>query len=210
MKFNNKLYTMNKQLLQETDEWVKKYMDNYDCSHNYKHVIRVKNLALKIADSEKLDEYSKFIIILGALTHDIADHKYNSENTQEELLKEFFKDKLSNDELNEVIFIASNTSLSKENSNSLNGNINNIDYSNTKLRCVQDADRLDSLGSIGIARYFIYGVINKKSDMECIVNNLEDRTDILLKYIKTNYAKELANEKYKIIKMFIDDFRLQY
>lgn len=46
--------------------------------------------------------------------------------------------------------------------------------------------------------------------MNEIVNNLEERTNVLMKYIKTDYAKTIANEKYQIIKMYIDDFRRNY
>lgn len=190
-------------IIKETDEWVKKFMENYDNSHDYNHVIRVKNMALKIADNENLNNLDKFKIILSSLTHDIADNKYTNDlNEQERLLKIFFKDKLNTELLNDIIYVACNTSLSKEIEN-----IEKIDNNNIILKCVQDADRIDSLGSIGISRYFIYGIKKKNSNMEQIINNLKNRTKIIKKFIKTSYGKKIAKKKYKIIKKFIKDYK---
>lgn len=199
---------MNDKIITETEKWVEKYMRKYDCSHNFKHVLRVKKYAMDIAKSLKLNDDNIFIITLGALTHDIADHKYNSNDNQEVLLRDFFENKINKNILDEIVFIAGNVSLSKESSCENLENL--IKYDNINLKCVQDADRLDSLGSIGIARYFIYGVVKKNSDMDEIVQNLEDRTNLLLKYIKTEYAKNIAIQKYAIIKIYIDDFRSTY
>ena len=192
---------MNNNIIKKTEEWVKKYMESYDCSHNFKHVMRVKKLAIEIAESENLDDNDIFEVILAALTHDIADHKYTKDiNEHHIILKDFFKDKLDTETINNIIYITTNTSLSKETSNT-------IIYKSLKLKCVQDADRIDSLGSIGIARYFIYGVIKNKSNMEEIIDNLETRTNVLLKYINTDYGKKKAEKKYEIIKAYIEDFR---
>jgi HD superfamily phosphohydrolase YqeK len=60
-----------KELLRRTEDFTKGYMKNYDDSHNFEHVIRVKNMATKIAISENLSEEQIFIIQLAALTHDI-------------------------------------------------------------------------------------------------------------------------------------------
>ena len=200
---------MNYSLINETEAWVENYMKSYDSSHNFKHVLRVKKIAIEIAESQNLNDNDIFEVILAALTHDIEDHKYNNtscENIQENVLNNFFKYKLDNNIIKNIVFIACNTSLSKE--VALLDKLKDIDTKlNIKLNCVQDADRLDSLGSIGIARYFIYGVIKNKSDMEEIIDNLEHRTNILIEYIKTDHGKKKSQEKYNIVKMFIDNFR---
>ena len=186
----------------QTEEWVKKIMENYDSSHDFNHAIRVKNLALKIADSEGIKSNDKYITILAALTHDIADSKYSVINNEQEiLLNDFFKDKLPKNIINKIIYIAKNTSLSKELVSE-----SEIDNSNIMLKCVQDADRIESLGSIGIARYFIYGIIKNKSNMDDIFSNIRNRSKLLIKYIKTNMGKKIAKKKYKIIKTFLKDY----
>ena len=193
---------MNLEIIKETEEFSKKIMKEYDLSHDYNHIIRVKNMALKIAEKEKLDETSKFEIILGALTHDIADHKYsNDKKEQENLIFNLYKNKLDKKIIENISYIACNTSLSKE-----VANIDNIDNTNIKLKCVQDADRIDSLGSIGIFRYIIYGILKNKSNIEDIITNIKNRSKLLMKFIKTSYGKKIAKKKYKIIKKFIKDY----
>ena len=193
---------MNLEIIKETEEFSKKIMKEYDLSHDYNHIIRVKNMALKIAEKEKLDETSKFEIILGALTHDIADHKYsNDKKEQENVIFNLYKNKLDKKIIENISYIACNTSLSKE-----VANIDNIDNTNIKLKCVQDADRIDSLGSIGIFRYIIYGILKNKSNIEDIITNIKNRSKLLMKFIKTSYGKKIAKKKYKIIKKFIKDY----
>jgi uncharacterized protein len=188
-------------IIKETEDYVAKYMDNYDISHDFNHVIRVKNMATTIAISEDLLSDDIFVIQLGALMHDIADHKYCSEIfTQENIIRSFYEDVLSKDIIDEVVKIACNTSLSKEYNNE-------APIICKKLYCVQDADRIDSLGSIGISRYFAYGLIKNTTSIDGIIKNLEFRTNILMKYIKTAYAKAQAEKKYAIIQSFIEDYK---
>jgi uncharacterized protein len=190
-------------IINDTEGWVKEIMKDYDCSHDFNHIVRVKKMAIKIAKKEKLNELDTFKVILGALTHDIADLKYTTNvNEQETLIKNFFKDKIENDIINEICYIACNTSLSKE-----VANIDKIDKNNLNLKCVQDADRIDSLGANGISRYFAFGIIKKQSNIESIVSNIKNRSKVLLKFIKTNYGKKIAKKKYKIIKKFVKDYK---
>jgi uncharacterized protein len=197
-----------KELLRRTEDFVKDYMKNYDDSHSFDHVIRVKNMATKIAISENLSEEQIFIIQLAALTHDINDSKYRYvDETQENILRKFFNNLIEDkDMLETIINISCNISLSVELFN--NNNYNNCNVCNNciELDCVRDADRIDSLGSIGISRYFTYGIIKKKSNIDDIIDNIEKRTNKIMNSIKTNMGKNISFDKYKIIKMFIDDY----
>ena len=191
-------------MIKETKKFVKNYMKSYDQSHDYNHVKRVKKLALKIAKREKVnDKLSRFKIKIASLCHDIGDNKYtNDENEQSRILYNFFKYlKLDDEIIQEIIYITTYTSLSKE-----MANYNNIDNTNKILRCVQDADRIESLGSIGICRYFIYGIKKKNSNLDEIINNIKNRTKLIMTHMKTNYGKRIAKRKYKIIKNFIQDY----
>jgi uncharacterized protein len=195
---------MNKEeILRITEDFVKDYMKTFDDSHSFEHVLRVKNMATKIALSENLSEEQIFIIQLAALTHDINDSKYrDTDETQQNILRKFFNNLIKDkDILEKLVNISCNVSLSVELLNNCN-NFNNC----IELDCIRDADRIDSLGSIGISRYFTYGIIKKKSNIYDIINNIEKRTDKIMNRIKTNMGKTISLEKYKIIEMFINDY----
>lgn len=193
-----------KEILIKTQEFAKDYMKNYDDSHSFAHVIRVANMATKIALSENLSEDQIFIIQLAALTHDINDSKYkDTEETQQDILRKFFNDLFEEKDIIEnIINIACNVSLSIELSN------NNYECRKDciELDCVRDADRIDSLGSIGISRYFMYGIVKNKSNISDIINNIENRTNIIMNNIKTDMGRNISYEKYKVIQMFIEDY----
>jgi uncharacterized protein len=191
-----------KDIIKKTEEFVKDYMNNYDDSHSFEHVNRVMRLATKIGLSENLDENKIFIIQLGALTHDINDSKYKKgDETQQNILRTFFDNLIKDkDVLDNIINISCNVSLSIELSN------NYYCKDSIELDCVRDADRIDSLGSIGISRYFTYGIIKKNSKIIDIIKNIENRTNKIMNSIKTNMGKNISCEKYKIIKIFIDDY----
>ena len=190
-------------IIKKTENFAKEYMKKYDDSHSYEHVFRVRNIAIKIAKSLNLDEQELFEIELASLVHDINDHKYNfSEQTQKETLEFFFKDFLDISIMNNVIYIACNVSLSNE----IEMANNNIFISSLLLDCVRDADRIESLGAIGISRYFTYGIIKKNNKISEVIKNIESRTKSLMLYIKTDMGKNIANQKYKIIELFIMDY----
>ena len=188
-------------IIEETEFYVNNYMSKYDVSHDFNHVIRVKNMATTIAISEDMLSDDIFIIQLGALMHDIADHKYCTEIfTQENIIRSFYEDMLEKNIIDEVVKIACNTRQSKE--------YNNDDpIKCKKLYCVQDADRIDSLGAIGISRYFAFGLVKNTSSIDGIFKNLEFRTNILMKYIKTAYGKAQAEKKYAIINSLLIDYK---
>lgn len=194
-------------IIDKTEVFIKEYMKGYDDSHSYEHVMRVKRLATEIAISENLCEQDIFEIQLAALTHDINDHKYRVDNeTQEETLAKFFKDILDVETMNNVIKMACNVSLSKELAYASAATTGTGLYNSIKLDCVRDADRIESLGSIGISRYFTYGILKNNNDIDSVIKNIESRTAILIKHIKTNMGKMISIKKYNIIMVFIEDY----
>jgi uncharacterized protein len=197
----------NEEIIILTEDFAKDYMKNYDDSHSFEHVMRVKTMATTLAISENLSEKQIFIIQLAALTHDINDSKYsnNNDDTQENILRAFFNNLIDDrDKIENIIRIACNVSLSVELANT---NSKPLLYKSIELDCVRDADRIDSLGAIGISRYFTFGIVNKQSNISSIIDNIENRTNILMNNINTDMGKKISREKYKIIRMFIDDYR---
>jgi uncharacterized protein len=187
-----------------TEDFVKDYMRLYDDSHSFEHAMRVKNIATRLALSENLNEDQIFIIQLAALTHDINDSKYNNNNnedTQENVLRSFFNNLIEDEAvLENIIHISCNVSLSLELANK-------NDIRSIELDCVRDADRIDSLGSMGISRYFTYGIVKRQSNIKSIIENIENRTNILMNNINTDMGKKISKNKYNIIKMFIEDYK---
>ena len=194
----------NEEIIILTEDFAKDYMKKYDDSHSFEHAMRVKNMATTLAISENLNEKQIFIIQLAALTHDINDSKYsnNNEDTQENVLRGFFNNLIDDKSILEnIIDIACNVSLSHELAKPSSS------YKSIELDCVRDADRIDSLGAIGISRYFTYGIVNKQSNISSIIDNIENRTNILMNNINTDMGKKISTDKYRIIRMFIEDYR---
>lgn len=139
----------HQEIISKTKDYVQQELKNAEGGHDWWHIQRVWNNALKISKTEKGD---LLIIELGALLHDIADSKFHGGN--EEVGPQKSKDFLESLELETrvieaVDFIIRNISFKGGNFITENRTI--------ELDIVQDADRLDALGAIGIARTFNYG-----------------------------------------------------
>lgn len=143
---------MNKEIiLKNTIEFVKKELKNAEGGHDWFHVERVYKNAILISKNEKVDA---FVVSLGALLHDIADPKfYNGDETigpkvaRKFLEEQKVEEKIINHVINIINFISFKNSLSKMDKK----------FTSKELEVVQDADRLDAIGAIGIARSFNYG-----------------------------------------------------
>jgi len=187
-------------ILKKTKKFVKKYMNKInDISHDYNHIKLVIKYSLKIAKKEGVNDINElFIIKMAALLHDIGDHKYTNKNQKKiinKLLNKFGK--LRKDDKKEIIEIASNVSLSKEDNRK-----------NKKLDIVKDADRINSLGAIGILRYATYNVKNsEKPSFNEIISNLTNRTEKIKMNIKTTTGKKIAKKQLKIISKFLKNYK---
>ena len=144
-------YKMNKtQIINNTITFVKETLKDAEGGHDWFHIERVYKNALFIAKEENVDE---FIVSLGALLHDIADAKFydGDETVGPKMAREF----LENQQVDEAIilhieniinFISFKATLSPGEK-----------FTSPELEVIQDADRLDAIGAIGIARCFNYG-----------------------------------------------------
>jgi len=141
---------MNKpQILNNTQEFVKKTLKDAEGGHDWFHIQRVWNNAKLIAKNESAN---LFIVELGSLLHDIADSKFHNgdESIGPEVASDFLqKQQVSSEIIDHVVKIIENVSFK-------GGNIQQK-FNSIELAIVQDADRLDALGAIGIARTFNYG-----------------------------------------------------
>ncbi len=201
---------MNKrQIISKAKEFVKQKMYNEESGHDWWHVYRVWKLAKKIAKEEKANA---FVVELAALLHDLEDHKFvkKKQNIAGKLLRKLGVDE---ETISQVEYIIDNISFSK----------NVLKKLKTKeAEVVQDVDRIDALGAIGIARCFATGAklnrpiydpnIKPKVDLknykgsQTSVNHFYEKLFHLEKLMNTKTGKKIAKERTKFMKQFLKEF----
>ena len=136
-------------IINKTIQFVKQKLENAEGGHDWFHIERVYKNAILIASTEKCNE---IVVKLGALLHDIADSKFHNgdETVGPKVAREFLESEgVSEEIIIAVIHIIENISFK-------GGNFDKK-FTSKELEIVQDADRLDAIGAIGIARTFNYG-----------------------------------------------------
>lgn len=203
-------------LIEVTEAYVKAYMNQYDASHNYRHIQRVRSLALQIEHGQRLlslqsrgpfesssYEYDTDLIILASLLHDIGDKKYATRpnnNEEDKPIASFLIEKGASEELaKKVERIATHVSYSSEikDPQKVLDMISQI----PELAIVQDADRLDALGAVGIGRTFTFSGARGR-EMEETIQHFEDKLENLEAHMKTETGRTMAKERTRRIKEF--------
>lgn len=186
-------------------------------SHDWFHIERVCNLAIYIQEKEGGD---RTVVELAALLHDISDHKYNGgdwtagASMAEELMRKIGFTSEIIDKVAQII-----THVSFKGANVID------DVESIEAKIVQDADRLDAIGAIGIARAFSYGgsknrplyhpevepVLHTSKEeyaksVSHTVNHFYEKLFLLKDLMKTNTGKELAEKRHNLMQKFIADF----
>ena len=213
---------MNRKLIiKKTREFVKLKLEGEGSGHDWFHIVRVSNNALDIAKKEK-ESYEGnidvFVIELGALLHDIADHKfgYNDKDRKDIITNFLLELGVQNEIIDHVVYIANNISF--------NGGKNKHKMETIEGKIVQDADRLDAIGAIGIGRTFAYGGYKKRvmyiPDSDLDIKSKEAKEDtishfyeklLLLKdkmNTKTGYKK--AQNRHRVMEEFLENFHSEW
>ncbi len=205
-----------KSIIRVTADYVKEYFSDKESGHNWWHVERVWNIALYIHSKEKRGNL--FVIVLAALLHDIGDDKIDKETDGLKTV-ELFLGKAGVDRgiINKVIVIMSRISFRDS---------YNADYERTdELDIVQDADRLDAIGAIGIARAFNYGGSRNNEiyvpdqlpgtfttreeytgSRTSTINHFYEKLLLLKDMMNTGTGKEMADERHKYMEDFLKQF----
>jgi uncharacterized protein len=212
----------SKYLVQQTVDFVKEKFQNEGSGHDWWHIYRVWQLAKHIAAQEK--GANMLIVELGALLHDIADFKFHGGDLEagpkaaRQLLNKFNVDEKI---IHQVCHIVGHVSFKgadqKNGMQSLEGKI------------VQDADRLDAIGAIGLARVFAYAGYNGNViyDPEVNVRTFKDHKEyvkykttainhfyeklLLLKdRMNTKTGKKLAEHRHKIMEDYLTEFYAEW
>ena len=204
-------------IIHQTINFVKITLANAETGHDWFHIERVYKTAQTINNIEKGEE---LVVELAALLHDIADSKFNSgdEEIGPQKAGDFMRSVgVAEDTINHVQEIIRNLSFK--------ASFGNITFKSKELAIVQDADRLDAIGAIGIARAFTYGGyknrvlydpavpvnlnMNKeeyKNTTAPTINHFYGKLLLLKDLMKTETGKEMALQRHAFMLAYLDQF----
>ena len=206
------------QIIQNTIAFVKETLKDAEGGHDWFHIERVYKNALLISKEENVDE---FIVSLGALLHDIADAKfYNGDETiGPKMARKFLKSQKVDEGTiahveNIINYISFKSSLEKGKK-----------FSSPELDAIQDADRLDAIGAIGIARCFNYGGFKNrvlynpeiapnlqmtkeeyKNSSSPTINHFHEKLLLLKDKMNTSTGRKIAIERHQYMEKFLQQF----
>jgi uncharacterized protein len=207
--------TTNQDIIEKTVAFVKSELRNAEGGHDWFHIERVRENARTIARSEPVN---LFIVELCALLHDIADHKFHDESIGVIKARNFLES-LHVDEgvIDHVEKIMSNISFK--------GGNHQPDFFSMELAVVQDADRLDAIGAIGIARAFNYGgfkgramydpaikpvtamtVEQYKNSTAPTINHFYEKLLLLKDRMNTETGKRMAEQRHQFMELYLEEF----
>ena len=204
-------------IIDKTIIFVKQQLQNAEGGHDWFHIERVYKNSLRIAKTENCNET---VVQLGALLHDIADSKFHNgdETAGPKVARAFLEsEKVSQSVVNEVINIIENISFK-------GGNFDKK-FTSKELEIVQDADRLDAIGAIGIARTFNYGGFKNrqlynpeilpnlkmtkeeyKNNNAPTINHFYEKLLLLKDKMNTVTGKKMAQERHYYMENFLKQF----
>ena len=203
----------HKELFTSINEFVHTYMSQpgHDNSHDYQHILRVVSNANRILEAElsanPSASYNTSALFLAALLHDVGDHKYakpgeDIENQISSLLRERGADE---DLALRVQTVVKHVSYTHEVRNPEAGVSTLQRY--PELAIVQDADRLDAIGAVGVARCFSYGAAKSPDKpMTRAIDHFGEKLYKLADMMKTKSGKEMAQRRQKVLEDFAKEF----
>lgn len=209
---------MDSEIIELTKDFVKATLKNAEGGHDWFHTERVFNNALTIAKQEDVE---MIVVALGSLLHDIADSKFHNgdETVGPRKAREFlFSQNVDSIIIEHVVAIIENISFSKS--------LDTTDrFSSKELEVVQDADRLDAIGAIGIARCFNYGGYKNrvlynpeikpnlnmtkeeyKTSKAPTINHFYEKLLLLKDKMNTKYGKQLAEKRHDFMVSYLEQF----
>lgn len=207
----------SEQIIQKTISFVKEQLTNAEGGHDWFHIERVYKNTLLISKSEHVDP---FIVALGALLHDIADSKFHNgdETVGPKKAREFlFKLNVDSTVIEHVINIIENISFK--------GGHEAQKFRSPELDVVQDADRLDAIGAIGIARCFNYGGFKNralydpaiapnlsmskaeyKASTAPTINHFYEKLLLLKDKMNTKTGSQIALKRHTFMEQYLNQF----
>ena len=209
------------QIINNTILFVKNQLTHAEGGHDWFHIERVYKNALLIAEEEECD---LTVVKLAALLHDIADSKFNNgdESIGPKIAREFLESQnISEEIISHVIAIIENISFKGSNFEKK--------FNSKELELVQDADRLDAIGAIGIARTFNYGGFKNrplynpniqpnlnmskeeyKNSESPTLNHFYEKLLLLKDKMNTETGKKIAQKRHDFMVTFLSQFYAEW
>ena len=203
------------QLVQNATKFIKEIFQNDFSGHDFFHSMRVYRTAMKIAQAEHADIQ---VVALAALLHDVDDRKLSpmTAEKKENAARFMCSQNVSESEIRQVCQIIDEVSFKGTDS---------VRASTPEGKCVQDADRLDALGAIGIARTFAYGGSHNRtiydpelpprtamnqaqyySSKSTSLNHFYEKLFLLEGMMNTETGKAIARKRTQYMQQFVDEF----
>ena len=209
-------------IIEATKAFVKSELLEAEGGHDWFHTLRVFNNATLISKNEEVDY---FVVALASLLHDIADSKFHNgdETVGPRVAREFLlKQNVDSEIIEHVTQIIENMSF--KNSFDLNQT-----FKSKEMEVVQDADRLDAIGAIGIARCFNYGGFKDrplynpdikpnlnmtkaeyKAAKSPTLNHFHEKLLLLKDQMNTKTGKNIALDRHKYMEGFLKQFYVEW
>jgi uncharacterized protein len=194
--------------LESSEKFVRERLSGYDSGHDWWHIARVRDMAVHIHEIE--NKGNRTVIEIGALMHDIGDSKFRKPGDPEPgtIITEFLKSlSIDIEQVTEVVRINRLISFSAGEKNH---------KMSDEFMIVQDADRLDAIGAIGIARAFSYGGFRNNpiyipdeisaGSSRSTIGHFHDKL-LKLKYLmNTPTGRQIAEKRHRYIEDYLERF----
>ncbi len=207
-------------IIAKTETFVKEMLGDDTTGHDWAHIQRVFVLSKRIAENEPAAD--RQIVELGALLHDIADWKFHNGDLEAgpNAATKWLESQSTDQEIiDKVVYIVRHISY--------RGGTNKHAMQTLEGKIVQDADRLDAMGAIGIARTFTFGGSRSRTmydpaiqprrhtsfeeyrqviQNDTTINHFYDKLLLLKDGMHTKTARQLAGHRHDVMKQFLDEF----
>lgn len=208
-------------LLERTEAWVREHHAGDSSGHDWWHIDRVRRVALRLAETEGAD---RFVVELAALLHDVGDWKFHDgdEKAGSRIAREWLERQGVDDAvIGHVCGIIDQLSYK--------GAGVATDMPTVEGRCVQDADRLDAIGAIGVGRAFAFGgkfgramydpavppvlhatFAEYKSKGGPTLNHFPEKLLLLKDRMQTDSGRRMALERHAFLEQFYEQFLAEW
>lgn len=183
-------------IIKKAIEYLENIFNGNSDGHGADHSLRVYNNALSI---RKAYECNELYVDLGALLHDVDDHKLFNNKNNENARKFLVENDFDSEAIEDIVEIINSVSFTK----------NKGTKPKTLEACiVQDADRLDAIGAIGIARTFMYSGKHERG-IEDSLKHFDEKLLLLKDMMNTDEAKRLAEKRDSFMKEFLSEINAE-